>query len=81
MEEKHIEEEFLDNDWEYDHTSDVANLSAAFGSLMELDSQLLSKVGQAKLAKMKRQVFNALVFYCDLLPVPDKSKNPETDAE
>lgn len=59
-----------------DITGNVANLSAALSSLSEVDSALLSKTGQQKLSKVKRQIFAALVFYSDQLP---KEKQDEED--
>ena len=52
-------------------TSDIANLSGALSSLGEVDSGLLNKTRQSKLAKMKRQIFAALEYYCDCLPEID----------
>jgi len=63
-----------------DEVSDhILNLTNAFNSLMEVDSQLLSKQRQSKLAKMKRQIFNALVYYCDCLPEPEEPKAEEEE--
>lgn len=63
---------------EYDYTGEVANLTASLSSLSEVDSALLSKTGQNKLARIKRQIFSALVFYCEKLP---KEIKPQTDEE
>lgn len=46
----------------------IANLSASLSSLSEIDGGMMSKAKQAKLARMKRLVFDALAFYCDCLP-------------
>jgi hypothetical protein len=51
-----------------DLCSQVANLSASLSNLSEIDPQILSKVRQGKLARMKRQIFDALVYYCECLP-------------
>jgi len=65
-----------------DEVSDhILNLSGAFNSLMEVDSGLLSKVRQGKLAKMKRQIFDALVYYCDCLPEPEKKEEDKSNTE
>lgn len=57
---------------ESDLTSDIANLAAAFSNLGDIDPGLMNKSRQGKLAKMKRQVFDALCWYCDCLPSPEK---------
>jgi len=51
-----------------DICSDIANLSSSLGNLSEIDASLLSKGRQAMLAKIKRQIFDALVYYCECLP-------------
>ena len=48
--------------------TDIANLAAALSSLSEIDSGLLNKGRQAKLARMKRLIFDTLVHYTDCLP-------------
>ena len=53
---------------EDDLPAHISNLSMALGSLQEVDGGLLSKKRQAKLARMKRQIFDALAYYCDCLP-------------
>jgi len=55
-------------EWDESLCGVINNLSSSLNSLMELDSQLLSKGRQAKLARMKRQIFDGLCFYSDLLP-------------
>lgn len=59
-EEEEIDEESL--------CSDVANLSGALSNLMEIDGGFLSKKRQATLARMKRQIFDSLSYYCECLP-------------
>lgn len=53
---------------EEDASSEVANLSGALSNLMELDFGVLSKKRKARLARMKRQIFDSLVYYCECLP-------------
>lgn len=66
------EEDSFDNDL----CGDIANLSAALTSLSEIDIGLLAKGRQAKLARMKRQIFDSLTNYCDCLPsLTDNEKN------
>lgn len=57
-----------DPDFEEALTGNIANLSAALSSISEIDGGMMSKAKQAKLARMKRLVFDALAFYCDCLP-------------
>lgn len=58
--------------YEEDLAADIANLTSAFNNLSEIDGELLSQKRKAKLAKMKRQIFDTLSYYCDCLPeVPD----------
>lgn len=59
------EEEIQDDDT---ICSDVANLSGALSNLMEIDTGFLSKKRQATLARMKRQIFDSLSYYCECLP-------------
>lgn len=54
--------------------ANILNLTSAFSNLGELDPMLLSKQRQAKLAKMKRQIFDALAFYCACLPEEEEEK-------
>lgn len=49
-------------------TTCISNLAQAFSYLCEIDSQLLSKGRQAKLARMKRKIFDAIDIYCDYMP-------------
>lgn len=62
-------------EYEEDLSGEIANLSAAFSNLMEIDSSLLSKGRQAKLARMKRQIFDAVAYYCDYLPEIEKEED------
>jgi len=65
-----------------DEVSDhILSLTSAFNSLMEVDGKLLSKGRQSKLAKMKRQIFDALVYYCDCLPEPEKKDEGKLESE
>jgi hypothetical protein len=63
---------------EEDITGNIYNLSAALSNLEEFDPGLMPKSKQAKLARMKRRIFNALLSYCDCLPQeptnPDESE-------
>lgn len=62
-------------------TAAVSYLADAFDKILEVDKSKLSKVGVARLNRMKRQVFNSMMYYCDLLPQPDEKPKPEEDAE
>lgn len=48
--------------------SAINNLAGALLSLQEVETDLLSTKRKAKLARMKRQIFDTLSFYCDCLP-------------
>lgn len=50
----------------------IANLSGALVNLHEIDPIGLSEKRKAGLARMKRQIFDTLVIYCDGL-IPEKS--------
>ena len=61
-------EEFEEDFNEPELTGNIANLSAAFTSLGEVDPGLLGKARQQKLARMKRIIFDTLAYYVDCLP-------------
>lgn len=54
--------------YEDDLTGDIANLTNALNNLSEIDGELLSQKRKAKLAKMKRQIFDTLSYYVSCLP-------------
>jgi len=58
---------------EEDIPGHIANLSMALGSLQEVDGSLLSKKRHAKLARMKRLIFDSLAFYCECLPQEEET--------
>jgi hypothetical protein len=62
-----------------DICSDIANLSSSLGNLSEIDASLLSKGRQAMLAKIKRQIFDSLVYYCECLPQLDGNEKKSED--
>lgn len=49
-------------------TGDLYNLACTYSYLSEIDSQMLGKREQARLAKMKSLLFDAISYYCDELP-------------
>lgn len=59
-------------EFEEDIYGNIANLSTAYSTLAELDGGLMDKIQQKKLKKMREQVFNALVYFCDCLPEPEE---------
>lgn len=59
----------------------VSYLVDAFDKILEVDKSKLTKVGVARLNRMKRQVFNSMMYYCDLLPQPDEKPKPDEDEE
>lgn len=59
----------------------VSCLAGAFQSLCELDKDMLSKVGQGRLARMKRKIFNAMIYYCEILPEPEKKPKPDENED
>lgn len=59
----------------------VSYLADAFDKILEVDKSKLTKVGVARLNRMKRQVFNSMMYYCDLLPQPDEKPKPEAEDE
>lgn len=62
-----------------DLSGEIHALSASLCNLMELDPLLLNKTRQGKLSRMKRQIFDALTYYCDCLPqLEEKNNNEET---
>lgn len=58
-----------------DLPANIANLAAALSSLTEIDGGMMAKNRQAKLARMKRLVFDALVYYTDCLPQLEKEED------
>lgn len=62
-------------------SASVSYLVDAFDRILAIDKTQLSKVGVARLNRMKRQVFNSIMYYCDLLPQPDEKPKPDEDAE
>ena len=82
MEEKAEEKEVNEiAESEVELTSNISNLASAFSCLMEVDGALLSKQRQSKLARMKRQIFDALDYYCSCLPEIEKDDAEKTDKE
>lgn len=59
----------------------VSYLADAFDKILEVDKSKLTKVGVARLNRMKRQVFNSMMYYCDLLPQPDEKPKPDEDGD
>ena len=51
-----------------DVCSNIANLSSALSSLDELSTETLSDGRKKKLARAKRQIFDAMVYYAECLP-------------
>lgn len=68
------DEELYDDDLE----GRIANLSSALVNLHEIDPMVLSEKRKSGLAKMKRQIFDSLVLYCDgLIPEKTENENPK----
>jgi len=59
----------------------VSYLADAFESLCDIDKDLLSKVGQGRLSRMKRKIFNAMIYYCEILPEPEKKPKPDENED
>lgn len=59
----------------------ISFLTDAFDRMCSMDTETLSKVGIGRLRRMKRQIFNAMMFYCEQLPEPDKKPKPDEDEE
>lgn len=60
-------------------TSDIYNLSGALSNLNEIETDNLSAFRKKKLSKMKRLIFDLLVFYVDCLPEPSGDPAPEEE--
>jgi hypothetical protein len=68
-EESKITEETDIEDSYYETLSDhIVNLTAAINNLSEIDAGLLSQTRQRKLAKIKRLIFDSLLWHCECLP-------------
>lgn len=81
-EDENIEqEEIADPPTDEEVAAAVSYLADAFDKILGVDKTLLSKVGQARLARMKRKIFNGMMYYCELLPEPDKKPNPDGEEE
>jgi hypothetical protein len=59
----------------------VSYLVDALDKICELDSEKFSKVGLGRLRRIKRRVFNALLYYSEILPEPGEKPKPEDDEE
>jgi hypothetical protein len=62
-----------------DVVSAVYYLVDAFDRVSEIDKEGLTKVGVGRLRRIKRKVFNALLYYSELLPEPEKKPRPDTE--
>ena len=74
--------EEIDNEETYseeDLCSEICNLSGALSNLMDIDPIVLSDGRKRKLARMKRKVFDALVYLTEGLPemIEDKKEEEE----
>jgi len=59
----------------------VSYLVDALDKICELGTSHFSKVGQGRLRRKKRKVFNALLYYSEILPEPGEKPKPEEDEE
>ena len=59
---------------ESDLTGYIYNLANSFNCLCEIDGKILPKKQERQLLKMKEQIFNSLVYYCESLPELEPEK-------
>lgn len=55
----------------------VANLSAAFSNLLEVDSEIMDTIDKKMFKRMKRKIFKALYYYCECLPETKADENTQ----
>lgn len=62
-------------DMEESVCGNVANLSAAFSNLLEVDIEIMAELDKKMFKRMKRKIFKALYYYCECLPENENTKD------
>lgn len=67
-EQEELQEEEVEEEDEENIYDSLVSISQSYNNICEIDGALLSKQDQRKLDKMKRKLFDAMVFYVDCIP-------------